>query len=1263
MTDATAFPAFSEFLHAVTGHGPFPWQERLAEHVEREGKFPDAITVPTGLGKTTTMLVHLHALARDVHRNGPQNRTHPLRCFHIVERREVVDTSFKLAEKAAEAINGATDPDSVLYPVRRALSELIPAEMEGFEPVVSTASLHGGINTRGDWLRPVGAQLITATVTQIASRALFRGVGVSPNTSPMHAAVTGMDRVILVDEPHLSEAAIAALRDAENVQRAATEELGVPIGQTVILGATAPRHLLSAADAPFTTDRADAEHPVAGRKLRAPKRIALITVDGVSAPDAEKKLTQKMAAAALDAHERDAARGPTGTGGEHGVLVFANTVKMARQIFKELRSQKMVGGQLRLVHGRMRRWDRPVLDLAPADITVATQTLEVGADIDGFEVITQICSLSALIQRAGRGNRYGNLEDARILVFANRVVKKPKNTAPGDDGNNAEHLEGTEVGDDASGENTVAQEAVDAGTLAVYGERAEALLRALTALTNGGHTTIPASPDDMAAFRAAVVEAVGEEVLDPPIRTAVLRPQIARFAAYTDPGTNFPLDAFLSGPDEQRQLDVTVAWRNSDALDLLSETGVQDAETVQIPLMALRNLLMSASSEKPQELYVDDLDVGARADSVTDPKKPIAREILEQIRLQMGRDWAAPKKIGDIAPGAMVVLDTGLGGYVDPTGGDAPGLDIESRDTVIDISEAVACANNRGRFLLTDDELIAALNEDFLLDSTGGEAGRRVTEALRENSKISDGTVAEVLPIAAASPGDNDEQTLRFVIVLSDGNREIGDNLCRTVFLADHGHQVGRWSANAAAVLPLRNPEAVALIDAGDRHDLGKADRAFQAALGNRGIVGDTAWAKSRREHSRAERRRLREQAGLSADWRHEVAGAAGIDDPLTRHLVVSHHMWGRPLIVHPDDKGGTDSRITEHVTTFDTLTDTYGPWGLALLETVMRWADHRASAYPRTYDLDPITVSTAPLATPDHLTTPDPDHQLRLPGLTASPMAGVLAAVGLLDRIVSDGLDRHAVIRWEPETGVPVIGTSRDIRSQVEEMTHDTGPWQNVDEVIKDLFGDKAKLTINYAKIAVPHGLDMRGIADGEQLLHQILPDTQELQREKEKKKKGRADGDDEDARNSDSEAKSHWLLHSLPFHNNGTPFHAALHPSPTQHFFDTRAGYTTPADCASGGLDIHKDVYPGLRVRRDTLSWALAGNRALGWGAVNSVDKERRVALPVPTRWTTVAGYRALASSGGLEGKGPSRAWESAKTRTSEQLKVWALTDAAGQ
>lgn len=1241
-TDVPGFPSFAEFLCAVTGYTPLPWQERLARHVEQRGRFPAAITVPTGLGKTTAMLVHLHALARDVHANGVQGRTVPLRCCHIVERREVVDASYTLARKAADAINAA-GADSALHPVRRALSLLIPADMEEFEPVVSAVSLHGGLHTRGSWLRPVGAQLITATVTQIVSRALFRGVGVSQNTRPMHAAVTGMDRVILVDEPHLSEAAIAALRDAENVQRGAAQDLGVPIGQTVILGATAPRHLLSDVGEPLAVDAADAEHCVAGRKLRAPKRIGLIIVEATGGAEVEKKLVKAIAAAALDAHERDLARGPGAIGGEHGVLVFANTVAMARQIYQELNRTTMAGGRLRLVHGRMRRWDRPALDLAAGDITVATQTLEVGADFDGFEVITQICSLSALIQRAGRANRYGNLGDAQVRVFTSRVVKKPPKSGVG-----------------GGGAWAVSPADIDAGSLAVYGERATTLLIALNALTDGGQQTVAATPADMAAFQSAVIHAAGEVVLDPPIRTAVLRPQVARFAAYTDPGTDFPLEAFLSGPDTRRSLDVTVAWRNPVSLDLLSETGVQDDETVQIPLMALRNLLVSASNEKPHEVYVDDLDAGVIDEPITDPKKPVAVQILERVRIRVGREWVVPKRIGDITAGALVVLDTGLGGYVDPTSGDAPGVDPGSREPVTDISAAVACANNRGRFLLTDHELIATLNDDFLADSTGGQAEARVTEALRAGGKLLDDTTAQVLPVSAASPlndGDVDEQPLRFVIALTDGSRELGDNRCRTVLLADHNHQVQRWSANAAAVLPLPDTEAAAIADAGARHDLGKAHRKFQESLGRHPERGAAAWAKSRGEHSRAERRRLRDQAGLSADWRHEVASAAGIDDALTRHLVVSHHMWGRPLIVHPDDNGGPDSRITEHVTTFDALTDMYGPWGLALLETLMRWADHRASAHPRTYGLDPVEVSADPLTVPEHLSTPDPVHQLRLPGLTASAMAGILAAIGLLDRIVADGLDPHAVIRWDPDTGVPVIGTSRDIRDEVEQMTHDTTPWKHVDELLKKLFADKAKLEINYAKIEVPTGFTMHGVSDDEHLLHQILPDTQELLRKTERKK-SRASNKDQDNANSDSEAKCQLPLRTLPFHNNGSPFTAALYPSPTQHFFDTRAGYTS-TDCASGGLDVHTDIYPGPRVRRDTLSWALAGNKALGWGAVNSLDNQRRLVLPTPSRWTTVAGYRALTSSGGLQGKGPSRAWAAARTRTSEQLKVWAPLD----
>ncbi|MFZ2239687.1 MAG: hypothetical protein WAV90_09125, partial [Gordonia amarae] len=85
------FPTFDAFFTAVTDNDPFPWQRRLANYVLTNGGFPDAVTAPTGLGKTAAMLAHVYALAHDVRHNGAQGRRHPLRFFHAVERRTVAD--------------------------------------------------------------------------------------------------------------------------------------------------------------------------------------------------------------------------------------------------------------------------------------------------------------------------------------------------------------------------------------------------------------------------------------------------------------------------------------------------------------------------------------------------------------------------------------------------------------------------------------------------------------------------------------------------------------------------------------------------------------------------------------------------------------------------------------------------------------------------------------------------------------------------------------------------------------------------------------------------------------------------------------------------------------------------------------------------------------------------------------------------------------------------------------------------------------------
>lgn len=75
-----------KLLHSALGlqpvHSPFPWQEALLEKM-CGGELPDALDIPTGLGKTSVMAIWLvaRALGASVSR----------RLIYVVDRRAVVD--------------------------------------------------------------------------------------------------------------------------------------------------------------------------------------------------------------------------------------------------------------------------------------------------------------------------------------------------------------------------------------------------------------------------------------------------------------------------------------------------------------------------------------------------------------------------------------------------------------------------------------------------------------------------------------------------------------------------------------------------------------------------------------------------------------------------------------------------------------------------------------------------------------------------------------------------------------------------------------------------------------------------------------------------------------------------------------------------------------------------------------------------------------------------------------------------------------------
>ena len=172
---------------------------------------------------------------------------------------------------------------------------------------------------------------------------------------------------------------------------------------------------------------ADEHDPVAGQRLAAPKTLHLVTVP------AAKDAARDAVAEALAYWARQLG----GPGRVTGVV--ANTVAMARAVFSRLQAELPEPAQCVLLTGRIRPVDREYLlrgwypriragtsrDISEPLYVVATQTIEVGADIDLDGLVTESAALPALIQRLGRVNRRGDHGRAVTIAVHADALERP----------------------------------------------------------------------------------------------------------------------------------------------------------------------------------------------------------------------------------------------------------------------------------------------------------------------------------------------------------------------------------------------------------------------------------------------------------------------------------------------------------------------------------------------------------------------------------------------------------------------------------------------------------------------------------------------------------------------------------------------------------------------------------------------------------------------------------------------------------------------
>lgn len=992
------FPSFDDFFAEVHGASiaeidsadaervaPFPWQSALALHVAEHGDWPDQVAVPTGLGKTTCIDIAVWDLARQLHeqaRNG-RPRTAALRIIHVIDRQTVINQTGSHLAVLRDALNTPARTDSAVGRVQDALAQAFPPGPDG--QVMTFETFHAEAADGNQWLRGHRPAVVSTTPHQFVSRLLFRGFGVSPGMSPVHAGLAGLDRLVLFDEPHLSVPAIQTIR-AQQALAQSTPLGGVPAGRLVLLGASQPPLLQRDKEpkpAVHTTTPADEQHPVAGPRLAARRDLVLHPAKDT---DADVRRALVRAARACTAER---------------VIVFANTVAMAQDVQADL--EKAEPGSTLLVTARFRPHDRKAIDTKlsawetttrPPRFIVATQTLEAGMDLSAGEIVTEACPWPALQQRVGRLNRRGEHDQATVHVITG--IRK--------------------------------------GTEAVYdGDAVTATLDLLSDVTDLSIATqqhldtakawglLPQAPTLHAGLLSTLVHT---------------RPR---------PVTDIDVTPFIVGRlDKPRTADVTVLWRTHTDAESLATCGPVTGESLEVPVSAARALYRAAHHNMFQPSEFGD---AALADDDTERTRFQRDDVLRPPLIrnadtwqQAGSPWRQVDGPWQITPGSTVVFPTTYGGYT-PDRGWEPA----SRALVTDLS--ALALDQGGRFQLsrlsmpsitaafprTDtgllaealDELLTALDEDPLAEPLASGIEEHLGDIVRQAKRPVAGhgaaTTTRATGVSFVSLTDGG------VVLAADQTGQSKRRRTRPISLEAHSRDVADRAAQSARRLGLTGHLAAAVEHAGYWHDSGKSWGPFQEALhataGEK--VDGTVLAKSGLDDLPPGARNLASRrADVPPWWRHEArsardAIAAGAND-LVVHLVSTHHGWSRPLMPPSCGTGGVnENHVDAAADRFDRLNTEFGPWGLAFLESVVRLADHAASSSPNLKAPPPTT------ALPRQGTCQPPPGTVSELALTGLPFDSPLAwwaAFGTL--VAASTLDARAKIFYRRQQGqlIPVL-------------------------------------------------------------------------------------------------------------------------------------------------------------------------------------------------------------------------------------------------
>lgn len=964
---------FEEFFAALhDGRKPFPWQRRLCADVMR-GVWPKRLALPTASGKTSCIDIALYALAA----GAPQA---PRRILFVVDRRVVVDEAFNHASGIAQRLRDAQG--GILREVADGLRARRGNDPTGDDDPLACFQLRGGTYRDNAWARtPSQPTVVCSTVDQVGSRLLFRGYGVSDYLQPLHAGLVANDVLVLLDEAHCSEPFRQTL-EAIARHRASS---GPHVPQTPFahawLSATLRQADSEGTDEPpaFTLDGEDEANPELGRRLHARKPARLLEF-------AERTATRQFADRLIEQAKALSENGAKRIG------IIVNRVRSAQLVFEQLdvapaRKALFVGRMRPLDRdASMRRW-RDVLRsgstraLGESVFVVATQCIEVGADLDFDALVTECASLDALRQRFGRLYRLGEPDGADPQAHPPGVVVIARDGLKDDDPIYDAALRGTW---DWLKEQADEQGHVDFG------------IASMKPRLEGGAPT-----QTMVAAENAPV--LLPAYLDQWVQTS------------PKPEHEAEPSLFLHGT-RANSPDVQVCWRadldpeKPDSwADIVALCPPSVGECMSVPLVQFRRWMRGEKDASAGDIE----GVDAPEDDAQSNEEAIKHEVLV---------WRGDKSFPTLEPrsikaGQTLVIPVKTGGWK------ALGYVPESETAPVDRNAEQAMLRTRrrvvirvhGELLETFAQGTARENLSTLLDqqSSIGESNPEDADILEavatafESSatgEVSDwhSIVARCLATKAGRnafrvrrhPGggwviERRQPLPRKLMPSLDQVTQVGDftseddssSFTVAVPLAKHLDGVAAFARAFARACALPDALVADIALAASLHDLGKADPRFQSML--RGGAPtfasgtlDGLLAKSNGAQDRRSRDRARRRSGYPDGGRHELLSlklaqssdavkAQAHDLDLVLHLVASHHGRCRPFAPVVEDAQGCDlsldhgdhsyryagptaaERIDSGISDrFWQLVRRYGWWGLAYLEAIHMLADHRRSEY-----------------------------------------------------------------------------------------------------------------------------------------------------------------------------------------------------------------------------------------------------------------------------------------------------------------------------